>query len=101
MERTKKAWINAIFLAVTLAINTLGAIGLINGLSQKQISDKYVTLITPSPSTFSIWSLIYSLLIISVVMLLVKKNDAYYQKAIDKITLLFNSCCSPGHFCAA
>ncbi len=101
MERTKKAWINAIFLAVILAINTLGAIGLINGLSQKQISDKYVTLITPSPSTFSIWSLIYSLLIISVVMLLVKKNDAYYQKAIDKTTLLFNSCCSPGHFCAA
>ena len=63
MDKTKKAWSNAILLAVTLVINTLGAIGFINGLSQKQISDMYVTLITPSPSTFSIWGVIYSLLI--------------------------------------
>lgn len=56
METSKKAWINGLFLAVTLIINTLGALGLINGLSQKEISDMFVTLITPSPSTFSIWS---------------------------------------------
>ncbi|MPM03270.1 hypothetical protein SDC9_49535 [bioreactor metagenome] len=89
MDRIKKALINGIFLAVTLIINTLGAIGLINGLSQKQISDMYLTLITPSPATFSIWSVIYSLLIISIIVMIVKKNDPYYQKAVDQITVLF------------
>ena len=74
MDRTKKAWINALFLIITLVINTLGAIGLINGLTQKQISDMYVTLITPSPATFSIWGVIYSLLLISMIVMIVKKE---------------------------
>lgn len=89
MKRTTKAWINVILLIVTLFINTMGAIGNINGLSQKEISDKFVTLITPSPSTFSIWSVIYSLLIISVILMLIKKNDDYYKNAVDKISVLF------------
>lgn len=89
MERTKQAWINLVVLAVTLVVNTLGALGFINGLSQKAISDMYQTLITPSPSTFQIWSVIYSLLIISMIVMIVKKDDPYYQKAIDEISLLF------------
>jgi benzodiazapine receptor len=93
MDRTKKAWINGFFFAATLVINTLGAIGIINGLSQKQISDMYVTLITPSPATFSIWSVIYLLLLISVVMMIAKKDDPYYQSAVDQITLLFRISC--------
>lgn len=94
MDRTKKAWINGLFFAVTLAVNTLGAIGLINGLSQKQISDMYITLITPSPATFSIWSVIYSLLLISVIAMIVRKDDAYYQRALDQITVLFRISCT-------
>ncbi len=94
MDRAKKAWINGLFFVVTLAINALGAMGLVNGLSQKQISDMYLTLITPSPSTFSIWSLIYSLLLISVIAMIVKKDDAYYQNAIDQITALFRISCA-------
>jgi hypothetical protein len=74
---------------VTLAINTLGALGFINGLTQKEISDMYVTLITPSPSTFRIWAVIYSLLIISITVMIVKKKDSYYELAIDKISTLF------------
>lgn len=89
MEKTKKAWINLLLLVATLFINTLGALGLINGLSQKQISDKYLTLITPSPSTFSIWSVIYSLLIISLIAMLIKKKDPYYESAISEISVLF------------
>lgn len=89
MERKKQAWINAIIFVVTLAVNALGALGLINGLSQKEISDMYVTLITPSPATFSIWSVIYTLLIISVIMMVVKQSDRYYEKAVDEISLLF------------
>ena len=93
MDRTRKTWINGLFFLITLIINTLGALGLINGLSQKEISDMYVTLITPSPSTFSIWSVIYTLLIISVVVMIMKKNDPYYRHAIDKITTLFRISC--------
>lgn len=93
MNQSKKGWINMILLAFTLFVNTLGAIGMINGLTQKQISDMYVTLITPSPSTFSIWSVIYSLLIISVIVMLVKKKDKYYQNAVDKISNLFRISC--------
>lgn len=93
MDRTKKAWINGLFFVVTLVINTLGAMGLINGLSQKQISDMYVTLITPSPATFSIWSVIYSLLLISVIVMIARKNDAYYDNAVDQITGLFRISC--------
>jgi translocator protein len=93
MNSIKKAWLNIIFLVITLAVNTLGAIGVINGLTQKQISDKYLTLITPSPSTFSIWSVIYALLLISVIVLLVKKSDPYYQKAINQITPLYIFSC--------
>ncbi len=93
MKSSKKAWINGLLLAVTLAINTLGALGLINGLSQKQISDKYLTLITPSPSTFSIWSVIYTLLIISIIVMIAKKEDPYYQKAVEQISALFIASC--------
>lgn len=89
MDRTKKAWINGLVFLVTLAVNAFGAIGLINGLSQKEISDMYVTLITPSPSTFSIWSVIYTLLLVSILVMIFKKDDPYYGRAIDEITSLF------------
>lgn len=89
MNSVKKAWVSAIFLAVTLVINTLGAVGLINGLSQKEISDMYPTLITPSPSTFSIWGVIYSLLIIAVIVMIVKNKVPYFQSSIDQISVLF------------
>lgn len=89
METSKKAWINGLFLVVTLIINTLGALGLINGLSQKEISDMFVTLITPSPSTFSIWSVIYLLLIISIIAMIIKKDDSYYKSAVNQISTLF------------
>ena len=93
MERTKKAWINGLFFIVTLAFNTLGAIGVINGLSQKQISDMYITLITPSPATFSIWSVIYMLLLISVIVMIARKSDTYYDNAVNQISSLFRISC--------
>lgn len=93
MNRRRKALINVLFLLATLVVNGLGAAGVINGLSQKVISDRYLTLITPSPSTFSIWSLIYSLLIIALIVMVVKKDDHYYQKVIDEITNLYRISC--------
>jgi len=93
MSRVQNAWVNLLFLAVTLVINTFGAIGLINGLSQKQISDMYLTLITPSPATFRIWSVIYSFLLIAMIVMILKKDDPYYQKAVDNVSLLFRISC--------
>jgi len=93
MKRVKQAWVNLIFLVVTLVINTLGAMGLINGLTQREISDMYVTLITPSPATFTIWSVIYSLLLISMIAMIIKKDDPYYQRAVDQISNLFRISC--------
>lgn len=89
MSQVKKAWVNIIMLVTTLAINAAGAFGLINGLSQKDISDKYQTLITPAPMTFSIWSVIYVLIITSLIVLLVKHDKEYYEKGIDRISVLF------------
>lgn len=94
MKSKTKSWINAILLIVTLLINGMGAFGLINGLSQKQVSDMYQTLITPAPSTFSIWSIIYSLLIISIVVMIIKSKDSYYQRAIEEISFLFWLSCA-------
>ncbi|MGV8907017.1 MAG: TspO/MBR family protein [Acetobacterium sp.] len=89
MSRLTKSWIGLILLMSTLIINGLGAFGFFNGLSQRVLSDRYMTLITPAPSTFSIWSLIYVLLISAAVMMIVKNKDSYYGKAIDGISYLF------------
>ena len=64
MNTKTKAWVNMGLFLLTLLINTLGAYGFINGSSQKEVSDTYQTLITPSPATFSIWGVIYTLLLI-------------------------------------
>ncbi|MGQ9856046.1 MAG: TspO/MBR family protein [Fervidobacterium sp.] len=89
MSRRAKAMISGILLVLTLVINTLGALGFINGRSQKDISDSYPTLITPAPSTFSIWSLIYTLLIVSVIVMILRAKDEYYGEVVDEISLLF------------
>ncbi|WP_027107854.1 TspO/MBR family protein [Lacticigenium naphthae] len=89
MKSKTKAYINAILLVGTLIINGLGAFGLINGLSQKEVSDMYPTLITPAPSTFSIWSIIYTFLIVSIIVMIIKSKKSYYGQAIDEISYLF------------
>lgn len=89
MNTKTKAWVNAILLLVTLIINGMGGAGLINDMSQQEISDMYPTLITPAPSTFSIWGVIYTFLIISIIVMILKNEDAYYGQVIDKISYLF------------
>lgn len=92
-DRKKTTWINLIFLIITLVVNGLGSAGFINGYSQQEVSDMYTTLITPSSSTFSIWGLIYGLLFISLIVMIVKRDKSYYQRAIDEITILFRISC--------
>ena len=91
MDTKKKIGLNAIFFILTLVVNTLGGLGLINDMSQSDVSDKYFTLITPAGFTFSIWSVIYGLIAVSLVVSYLRRETDYYQKALDKITPLFIS----------
>jgi hypothetical protein len=59
---------------LTLGINYLGMAGFINNASQVEVSRQYQTLITSVGFAFSIWSLIYWLLIISLFVMLMKHN---------------------------
>lgn len=89
MKIKTKAWINLGLLLFTLVVNGLGATGLINGASQAEVSDTYHTLITPAGHTFSIWSVIYGLLIIATIVMIAKQKDGYYHQAIEAITPWF------------
>lgn len=89
MNAKTKAWVNIVLLIVTLGVNAAGAMGLINGLSQKEVSDMYNTVITPAPFTFRIWSVIYILLIVSLIVMIIKKDDDYYKNAVERISVPF------------
>lgn len=89
MEYGKKVGINALFFIATLIVNFLGGSGYINGTTQSEVSNEYFTLITPSGTTFSIWGLIYGLVALSLIVMYWKRNEDYYQAAIDRITPLF------------
>ncbi|KAF3302258.1 tryptophan-rich sensory protein [Carnobacterium sp. PL12RED10] len=86
MSTQKKAWYNVVILLVTFFMNFLGASGLINGMSQATVSDKYNTLITPAGFTFSIWGIIYSVLLIWVVYLAFQSKNTAYREIINAIT---------------
>lgn len=86
MKTKTKAWVNLVLFLLTLVVNFLGGTGRINNSSQGEVSDTYQTLITPAGFTFSIWSVIYLLLFISMIVMLVKHEDTYYKKTIDRIT---------------
>lgn len=64
-------------LIVTLAVNAAGAAGLINKMTQKDVSELFPTFITPAPVTFSIWGVIYILLFAALVTgaVLCRKNS--------------------------
>lgn len=60
-------WLNGIGYLLLIAVNAWAAIMPFGGQTTGEISDKYPTLITPSGYAFSIWSLIYILLLLFVV----------------------------------
>ena len=84
-----KSWINLIVFLITLIINYLTASGLINGMSQKVVSNKYNTLITPAGFAFSIWGLIYFLIGSSLVYMLVKVKETKVKNLIGILTPIF------------
>lgn len=90
--RTKsraKVWVSILLFVATIIVNFFGGTGRINNMSQGDVSDRYFTLITPASFAFSIWGVIYTLLGISLVMLLVKYKETYYQRVIERTSVLF------------
>lgn len=87
------AFLNIIFLVLTLIINYLGASGFFNGKGQAEVSDKYSTLITPAGFAFSIWGVIYSLLLITLVYFFIKRKDPQLAKLLQLISPLFIVSC--------
>lgn len=87
-----------IFLSIALyfgmvMINTLGAMGYINGMNQQTVSNRYDTLVTPAGFAFSIWGLIYGLLLLTWIVALVKWKDGYYQKFTEETSVIFWRSC--------
>lgn len=89
MQTKTKAWLNLIILIATLGINFLGGTGMINDASQGEVSAEFQTLITPAGFAFSIWSVIYGLLVVSMIVMISKNDEPYYQEAINRISPLF------------
>ncbi len=54
----------------------------LNGVTQADISNRYPTLITPAPFTFSIWSVIYILWIISAGMIALKLIEVWKKQKV-------------------
>lgn len=71
--------------SITLLLNYLTATGALTGQSQKEISDYYHTLITPSSTAFSIWSVIYFLLFVIIVKAYLTNDKTY----LDKLKTIF------------
>ena len=61
--------VNIVVFIVTITVNMLaGSTTLLNGVTSGEISDMYLTLITPAGFTFSIWGIIYMLLLVFIVL---------------------------------
>lgn len=88
---TTKSWaiLNLVVFFLTLAINYLGSSGFFNGMGQAEVSGKYTTLVTPAGFAFSIWGVIYTLLLITLMYFLVKSNDKKVSKLVQMISPLF------------
>lgn len=89
----KKISMSFVAFFIMVIINTLGAFGYINGLSQREVSNEFDTMITPAGFTFSIWGVIYSLLLITLVVAFLNRNRSYYKKLIEQISFWFVLSC--------
>jgi hypothetical protein len=86
-------WGNIAAFAITIVVNSLAGVGLINGISTAAISDIYSTLITPAGYVFSIWGVIYILLGVFVVFqALPIQNGKTFHKQISYLFVLSSVC---------
>ena len=77
MHRTLSTrMLNVLLYILTLYVNYLSVVYELGGKSIRELSDKYANLFTPSNQTFGIWSLIYLLLAVFLVLQFFKRFDS-------------------------
>jgi len=86
--------VNIVAFIVTLAVNMLaGSTTLLNGVTSGEVSDLYPTLVTPAGFTFSIWGIIYMLLLVFIVYQALPKNrDQPFLRQIGLLFALSGAC---------
>jgi hypothetical protein len=84
------AILNVVALLFTLALNSLANILPINGLNTGEVSDRYPSLFTPAGITFSIWSVLYVMLIGFTVYQL---YWYFVKPGFKKLAILFTASC--------
>jgi translocator protein len=65
--------------AGTIIFNWLAAIGRVGGVTPKEVSDKYPTVVTPAGYAFTIWSLIYAGLVAFSIYQMLPRNVMRYR----------------------
>ncbi len=81
---------------IMLAANILATTSSLNGLSTKDVSDRYPNFFVPAGFTFSIWSVIYILLIGFVIqgtILFLRKSNSTGAKLVQEISPFFLLTC--------
>ncbi len=86
-------WFNTVSFLVMLCINMLANILPIAGNTTGQVSSAYNTLFTPAPYTFSIWGLIYLLMLIFVLRGFRKKSPVPRTEPAQLIGYWFGISC--------
>lgn len=87
-------WINALALAGVIVVNALANALPINGQTTGEISAKYANLFVPAGWAFSIWGIIYLLLIIWVVLGIVRHRRGDNVDYILEVSPLFWRTCA-------
>lgn len=90
MNSFKLALSNLVMLLLVFVFNFLTGTGMINDLSQADISAMYPTKITPAGFAFSIWGVIYTLVLISILWMLYKHKESDVSEVIQSIGWWFN-----------
>lgn len=89
--------LSVLFLAIVLYVNYLSMTLPINGVTIKELSDKYQTLFTPASITFSIWAVLYLGLVLYVFWQLKSLFSSAFMPEVDvvirKIGVLFLLSC--------
>lgn len=93
MNSFKLAFSNLIMLLLVFLFNFLTGTGKINNLSQADISAMFPTKITPAGFAFSIWGVIYTLVLISVLWMIYRHKDKVMGEIINGIAWWFNLSC--------
>lgn len=81
---TRHAVISSLTFIATISVNALANILPINGLNTGEVSALYPSLFTPAGITFSIWSVIY-LLLLGFILLHWIKRDAYVFSEVAQL----------------